>query len=215
MEKKPDRTALTAQLRTIPFLETLSPEAHRKLAETARWYTYETGAVIFWEGERPAGLYLVEYGWVRAYKCAANGREQVLHYAQAGETFNEIGAFASWQNPVTAVALEETGIWILQKENLLDLLHRHPEFAQHIINKMGERVMSDVRLGGSWVSVTAVHLGAVFLWISIFATPVQGLLHGSAYLCWGIAMLPFFVELFQITRTGLQRLERQQTSRVA
>ena len=127
MENEPDRAALSAQLQTIPFLEILAPQIRQELAVTARWYKFEAGEIVFWEGEPPAGLYFVQYGWVRAYKSAANGREQVLHYAGAGETFNEIGAFASWENPVTAVALEETGIWVLQREGLQKIIATTPK----------------------------------------------------------------------------------------
>jgi cbb3-type cytochrome oxidase subunit 1 len=66
-----------------------------------------------------------------------------------------------------------------------------------------------IKLGGSWVSVVAIHLGAVFLWLSIFISPVQNLLHGIAYLSWGVAMLPFAREILQISRDGLAYLEKK------
>jgi cytochrome c oxidase cbb3-type subunit I len=62
------------------------------------------------------------------------------------------------------------------------------------------------RLGGSWISLAAVHLGGFFLWASIFLTDYQGVLNGMAYLFWTISMLPIVWELWRITRRGLASL---------
>ncbi|MCP5100780.1 MAG: hypothetical protein GY943_34960 [Chloroflexi bacterium] len=63
------------------------------------------------------------------------------------------------------------------------------------------------KLGGSRFSLVAIHVGGVFLWASIFIRPVQGTLHGIAYLAWTVAMWPVVADLWQIARKGLSRLE--------
>ena len=64
------------------------------------------------------------------------------------------------------------------------------------------------KLGGNWFSLTAVHLGGVFLWASIFAVPpYRGLLHGLAYLLWAASMLPITRSLWDTVRSALARFE--------
>jgi cytochrome c oxidase cbb3-type subunit I len=63
------------------------------------------------------------------------------------------------------------------------------------------------QLGGSWLSLIAVHLGGVLLWSGIFLTDVQGLLHGTAYVLWVFAMLPMVLDIWRIVRDGLARQE--------
>lgn len=63
------------------------------------------------------------------------------------------------------------------------------------------------RLGGNRLSLIAVNLGGVFLWLSIFITPIASQLHGTAYALWALSMLPIAYELWQIFRQGMEKLE--------
>ncbi|MCB8945381.1 MAG: hypothetical protein H6658_16660 [Ardenticatenaceae bacterium] len=65
-------------------------------------------------------------------------------------------------------------------------------------------------LGGSWFSLTAVHLGGIFLWASIFITPIQGVLHGLAYLLWAISAVPILSQMWHITQQAWQQFESSQ-----
>ncbi|HUM69137.1 MAG TPA: hypothetical protein PLK31_09865, partial [Chloroflexota bacterium] len=60
------------------------------------------------------------------------------------------------------------------------------------------------RLGGSWLSLLAGHLGGFFLWASIFLTAYQSILHGLAYVFWTIALIPITWLLWRIVRDGLR-----------
>lgn len=67
------------------------------------------------------------------------------------------------------------------------------------------------KLGGNWFSLTAVHLGGIFLWASIFVQPpYRGILHGTAYLLWTISMLPIVVGLWNTVRLALIRFDGEQ-----
>lgn len=66
----------------------------------------------------------------------------------------------------------------------------------------------EAKLGGTWFSFALVNLGSVFLWASIFITPVQATLHGVAYFLWMVAMLPIVTQIFGAIRRGLAQLEQ-------
>lgn len=68
------------------------------------------------------------------------------------------------------------------------------------------------RLGGTRFSLLAVNLGGAFLWAGIFIAPLQATLYGIAYLLWALSMLPILAELWRITRSGINRLERDAES---
>ncbi len=67
-------------------------------------------------------------------------------------------------------------------------------------------------LGGNWFSLVMANLGSIFLWLSIFVTPAYGLLHGTAYLLWGLSLLPIARELQQILQQGMDRWEAAATA---
>jgi len=62
-------------------------------------------------------------------------------------------------------------------------------------------------LGGNWISVSAATLGSLFVWVSIFLVPVRGVLYGIGFALYMIALIPFAMNLFEITRDGLKKLK--------
>ncbi len=53
-------------------------------------------------------------------------------------------------------------------------------------------------LGGSRLSLVAVHAGGVALWSSIFITTFQSELHGVAYALWAVSAIPILLQLRRI-----------------
>lgn len=85
------------------------------------------------------------------------------------------------------------------------------QFAYGIIPLIVQRTLQPnqpARLGGNWLSLIAVHLGGIFLWIGIFAPDAQATLHGIAYGLWFVSMLPIAYQLWQIVRDGLNALHQ-------
>jgi CRP/FNR family transcriptional regulator len=145
----PDRPLLdqfVQQLRTIPVFEGLDEATLQELARGTSKREYQANEMVVLEGEAQPGLYYVEYGWLKVVKISLAGREQTLRFLEPGDTFNEIGVFTNQANPATAIALEPAGIWLIRREALLRLLQKRPEFAQHIITKMAERMLYLVSL---------------------------------------------------------------------
>lgn len=62
-------------------------------------------------------------------------------------------------------------------------------------------------LGGSWFSLITIHAGGVLLWSSIFITAYQATLQGVAYALWVVSIIPFVIDLWRITRAGLNRFD--------
>ena len=146
MSFRPNSEQLIQHLQANAFFAKLDGPTLHDLAQGALWREYAAGEAIFWEGEDATGLYYLHSGWLKVIKTAPNGREQVLRFLESGDMFNEVGAFSSQPNPATAVALEPVGIWLLKREALTQLLRQRPDFAQHVIENMAERVQHLVTL---------------------------------------------------------------------
>jgi CRP/FNR family transcriptional regulator len=146
MRTRPTQTELIYQLQTLTFFAGLPEPTLESLAKEAVWRAYEGGEIIFLEGEQANGLYFLQSGWVKVVKSNPSGREQVLRFMEPGDTFNEVGVFANQPNPATAVALEPAGIWLLPRQTLTRTLRQNPDFAQHALAKMAERVLHLVTL---------------------------------------------------------------------
>ena len=139
-------STLVAQLRTVAFFAGLEEAILNRLAQRALWRDYGAGEVVFLEGEAASGIYLLNYGWLKALRVSPEGREQVLRFIGPGETFNEVGVFTEWTQPATVVALEPAGAWLLQRDAILRLLRERPEFAERVLANMASRVIDLVDL---------------------------------------------------------------------
>ena len=137
---------LLKRLQTFDFLRGLDHETLAVLAKSAVWKVFPPDAVVFWEGDMEANLYYLQYGSLKALKASPDGREQVLRFISAGEIFNEVGVLARRPNPATAIALEESGIWLIPREALEALVLAHPQTALQIIENMADKIIGLVTL---------------------------------------------------------------------
>ena len=137
---------LLKRLHTFEFLRGLDEGALAQIAKSAAWKVYPPDAVIFWEGDVESNLYFLQYGSLKVLKSSPDGREQVLRFINAGQVFNEIGALAKKPTPATAVALEESGIWLIPRRALDKVVTEHPKIALQIIENMADKIVGLVTL---------------------------------------------------------------------
>lgn len=142
----PALTQIIQQISHIPLFAGLDALSLQELAQVSRWREFGTGEVVVLEGESHPSLYYLQHGWLKVVKVSPNGREQILRFLEPGDTFNEIGVFANQPNPATAIALEPVGVWLIPRAALLHLLQKRPDFGQHIITNMAERMLYLVSL---------------------------------------------------------------------
>jgi len=60
-------------------------------------------------------------------------------------------------------------------------------------------------LGGNWFSLILVNLGAISLWTSILFASAYGLLHGTAYALWAMALIPIAYQSWRVAQEGMER----------
>ncbi|MCC7119655.1 MAG: Crp/Fnr family transcriptional regulator [Anaerolineales bacterium] len=137
---------LFKRLQNFDFLRGVDAAALTRLAESATWKVFAPDAVVFWEGDAGASLYYLQYGLLKAMRSAPDGREQALRFIEAGEIFNEVGALTKRTNPATAIALEESGVWLIPRRALEEVIQAYPQAAMQIIENMADKIVGLVTL---------------------------------------------------------------------
>ena len=87
----------------VPYLAHLTPPIIAALANVAAPRHYQSGAVIFTEGDPDNALYMVEHGKVKICRYSKEGREQTLNLFGPGDTFNDVAALDGGPSPATAL----------------------------------------------------------------------------------------------------------------
>lgn len=137
---------LLKRLQSFNFLRGLDNEALTRLANASLWKVFPPDAVVFWEGDVEVNLFYLQYGSLKVLKSSPDGREQVLKFIEAGEIFNEVGVLAKRPNPATAIALEESGIWLIPRHALSEILLAYPQTAMQVIENMADKIIELVSL---------------------------------------------------------------------
>ena len=146
MRNRPTTDSLIQQLKNNTIFSALDSRTLQRLVQDAIWREYGVGEVVVLEGEALSGLYFLQSGWLKIVKISPSGREQVLRFFKAGNTFNEVSVFTKAPNPATAIVLEPAGVWLIRQESVMRLLREEPNFAENIIAKMAERLLYLVSL---------------------------------------------------------------------
>lgn len=129
-------------LATVPYFASLDATILETIVITTTQQSYDSGQIVFLEGEACTGLYIVQGGWLKAVKLSLSGREQVLRFLGPGDTFSEISVLAvAPNNPATVIALEASSVLIVPREMMLQLLDEHAGLARVIIQNLAGRVL--------------------------------------------------------------------------
>ncbi|HBX69519.1 MAG TPA: hypothetical protein DEH25_09100 [Chloroflexi bacterium] len=111
-----------------------------ELASGTHLNRYETGEIIFREGEPCGGLHIVQNGNVKLYKISPNGREMIMRTFGDGDSFNEVPVFDGSSNPISVAALSQSKIWIVSCEVICQAMQKHPEMSQAIILNLSKNL---------------------------------------------------------------------------
>ena len=84
-------------------------------------------------GGFPMHLYLAYIRDENFCKMSPDGREKVLHFVHAGETFAEAAFFGDGKYPAEAKALEKGEALFFPRDSFMGLLERNPRFSLNLI----------------------------------------------------------------------------------
>lgn len=91
------------------------------------------GEVLFSEGEKAEGFYLLLDGYLKLCRVSADGREKVLHFVHAGETFAEAAFFGDGSYPAEARALEAGEALFIPRKGFMELMSANPQFTINLV----------------------------------------------------------------------------------
>lgn len=101
---------------------------------------YKRGQIIFYEGNRPFGIYCVTQGKIKLSKTTPDGKSYIVKIAKDGDLLGYRSFFTHEKYTATAEALEDATICFLDRSLFMDALRRYPQFALDILERMGQEL---------------------------------------------------------------------------
>lgn len=116
----------------------VTDEDLKLLTAVCRLRDYPRGEILFAQGEKAVGFYVVGTGKVKIYKLSPEGKERILHIVQPSNTFAEAAIFADGCYPAFAETLESSKLLFFPKNEFLDLLHQHSQISINMIGGLAK-----------------------------------------------------------------------------
>ncbi|HVS31603.1 MAG TPA: DUF1003 domain-containing protein [Thermoanaerobaculia bacterium] len=123
-----------------PLFNLLDATERADLERALERRTFAAGEKIFTLGEPGDSLYIVGTGSVELFVKDNTGTRITLTTCQRGEVFGELSLFDGGARTASAVCEEDSELLILDRDDLLAFLHRHPDAALDLLTTMGQRI---------------------------------------------------------------------------
>ena len=134
-----DISQLTNKLKNVRHFRQLPLTAISEIVLGGRTKTYQAKETIFREGEPCSGLFVLIRGQVHLYKCGIHGQEAIISVIQPVIMFNEVAALDGEDNPITAMAAENSLTWRIDHQRFNELIQKYPPVGTSLLKVLANR----------------------------------------------------------------------------
>lgn len=133
-------------VRNCYLFDGLDEEELQEVDRITMFRTLKRNDLVFQEGQKANGFFLLCQGRVKIYKLSVEGKEQLLHIVHPGETFAEATMFEGSIFPATAQAMDDSRLLFIDKNWFLALLKKHPEIGMRMLGNISRYLHHFIRM---------------------------------------------------------------------
>ncbi len=141
---------ITTTLQTNPLFQSLEDESLQKLVAGTTVHHYTEGEIIIRQGDADEGLYVIQAGEVTLAVKDESGATQDMAHLKAAEFFGELALLKNEPSPISARALTDVDLLIIDGGIMTQLIETQPQFAQELnlfIEKRQTQVLAMSEMG--------------------------------------------------------------------
>jgi CRP/FNR family transcriptional regulator, polysaccharide utilization system transcription regulator len=94
---------------------------------------YRKGSIIYSEGSRINGFYVVQSGIIKIYKTGVDGKEQIIRFAQKGDIMGFRSTITHERACTSAQVLEDSYICFVHSDLVLGFIKNNGNFALELL----------------------------------------------------------------------------------
>jgi CRP-like cAMP-binding protein len=132
--------ALTEFLSFVPIFSELPNETLEKIEKIGTRKNYKKNDVILMEEESGTALFVIITGKVKVARSSSDGREVILTILSNSDFFGEMAILDGLTRSATVVAIEETELFLLQRNDFMNLLREHSEISIILLQELTRRL---------------------------------------------------------------------------
>ena len=127
-------------LLNIPSFSGLSEDQVKQIGRIAVEKNYMKDKIIFAEGDKGSGFYIVVKGRVKVFKVSPEGKEHILHIVGPGETFGQVAVYAGRSFPASSEAITKSHLLFIPRAAFVELIAGNPSLAMSMLAVLSMRL---------------------------------------------------------------------------
>ena len=127
-------------LAAVPLFSLMDEDERTALAERMEEREFSKGETLFSHGDAGDSLMVIRRGRVQVYVENTEGVKIILGEIEPGEIVGEVSLFDPGPRSATAVAVEDTELFVLEHDDLWQVIQRKPHMAVDMLAVMGKRL---------------------------------------------------------------------------
>jgi CRP-like cAMP-binding protein len=127
-------------LRSVPLFRQVAETDLQALAQMVHARDFPKGNVILSQGDEGQALFLIRRGQVKVSVLAEDGREVILSVLGPGSFFGEMALLDDEPRSAHVIAMEDTTILQLRREDFRNRLKAAPELAVSLLRELSRRL---------------------------------------------------------------------------
>lgn len=127
-------------LQKIPLFQKLDEKMHQKIIENIKLNYFPSQYFLFNEGDPGERMYILKRGMVKIFHPQPDGSQEEIAILGPNDFFGEMALIEDKPRNASAVTLEETEIFVLEKKDFYELVTKNPDLAGKLSREFLERV---------------------------------------------------------------------------
>jgi len=136
-----DISAITNILKQLDLFKDLNEKDHAEIIKRITLEYYPKNHILFHEGDAGGNFYIIKRGMVRIYhETDGKPTDQDTATLGNGDFFGEMALIGDKPRNNSAQTIEESEIFVLKKDDFINLVSSDPNMASRISNEFIKRI---------------------------------------------------------------------------
>lgn len=122
------------------FFSQLDPASKKEWNRLRVANKFKGDDIVFFDGEKPTGLYVVCTGKVKIYKSTRTGQQLITRVVSPGQLLGYRSMLAGDNYSGTAMAMAESSVSLIETDVFYAFLKKHPEATLQLLKQTAQEV---------------------------------------------------------------------------
>lgn len=127
-------------IKNVPLFSGLKESELKRIAGKMIRDHYPKGTIIFLESDEGDSLFIIQNGRVKISRISEDGGEVILAILKDGDFFGEMSILDGQLRSANVMAIEDSDILALRREEFMKLLIHHPEISIQLLKELAHRI---------------------------------------------------------------------------